>query len=111
MGYNSSGQPDFRIPVSDTQAYRQFGNSVVVPVVEQVAKQVILALSKPLDYRPDLVLSVGEKGGAKPEIVIEPDSLRFEGEPGDRKISDVNFLPVIFKREVGEALQMSFAGR
>ena len=25
---------DFRIPVSDTQAYKQFGNSVVVPLVE-----------------------------------------------------------------------------
>jgi len=32
------GFPDsFRIPVSDTQAYRQFGNSIVVPVVEAVA--------------------------------------------------------------------------
>ena len=28
---------DFVIPVSDTQAYRQFGNSVVVPLVEEVA--------------------------------------------------------------------------
>jgi DNA (cytosine-5)-methyltransferase 1 len=27
----------FRIPVSDTQGYRQFGNSVVVPVIETVA--------------------------------------------------------------------------
>jgi DNA (cytosine-5)-methyltransferase 1 len=32
------GFPDsFRIPVSDTQAYRQFGNSVVVPVMTAVA--------------------------------------------------------------------------
>jgi DNA (cytosine-5)-methyltransferase 1 len=29
---------DFRIPVSDTQAYKQFGNSVVVPVIEAVAQ-------------------------------------------------------------------------
>lgn len=29
---------DFRIPVSDTQAYRQFGNSVVVPVMTEVAR-------------------------------------------------------------------------
>lgn len=29
---------DFEIPVSDTQAYRQFGNSVVVPVMEEVAR-------------------------------------------------------------------------
>jgi DNA (cytosine-5)-methyltransferase 1 len=30
--------PGFKIPVSDTQAYRQFGNSVVVPVIEAVAQ-------------------------------------------------------------------------
>lgn len=28
---------DFVIPVSDTQAYRQFGNSIVVPVVKEIA--------------------------------------------------------------------------
>lgn len=33
MGYPDS----FAIPVSDTQAYRQFGNSVVVPVIEHLA--------------------------------------------------------------------------
>jgi len=33
------GFPDtFRIPVSDTQAYKQFGNSVVVPVISEVAR-------------------------------------------------------------------------
>ena len=33
------GFPDsFQIPVSDTQAYRQFGNSVVVPVISSIAK-------------------------------------------------------------------------
>jgi DNA (cytosine-5)-methyltransferase 1 len=33
------GFPDtFRIPVSDTQAYKQFGNSVVVPVITEVAR-------------------------------------------------------------------------
>jgi DNA (cytosine-5)-methyltransferase 1 len=29
---------DFEIVVSDTQAYKQFGNSVVVPMVEAVAR-------------------------------------------------------------------------
>lgn len=29
---------DFKIPVSDTQAYKQFGNSVVVPMIEEVAR-------------------------------------------------------------------------
>lgn len=33
------GFPDtFKIPVSDTQAYKQFGNSVVVPVVREAAR-------------------------------------------------------------------------
>lgn len=33
------GFPDtFNIPVSDTQAYRQFGNSVVMPVIREVAR-------------------------------------------------------------------------
>lgn len=35
---------NFKIPVSDTQAYRQFGNSVVVPVVQRIAKRVIATL-------------------------------------------------------------------
>lgn len=37
MGFEQPGRK-FRIAVSDTQAYRQFGNAVVVPVVEFVAK-------------------------------------------------------------------------
>lgn len=36
------GFPDtFKIPVSDTQAYKQFGNSVVVPLMANVAKLVV----------------------------------------------------------------------
>lgn len=36
------GYPDtFKIPVSDTQAYRQFGNSVVVPLMADVADLVV----------------------------------------------------------------------
>ena len=41
------GFPDsFKIPVSDTQAYKQFGNSVVVPLMTEVAKQVVRKLEK-----------------------------------------------------------------
>lgn len=40
------GFPDsFLIPVSDTQAYRQFGNSVVVPMVAELAKSLVSQLS------------------------------------------------------------------
>ncbi|MCY3673224.1 MAG: DNA (cytosine-5-)-methyltransferase [Alphaproteobacteria bacterium] len=38
MGFEKPGDVSFRIPVSDTQAYRQFGNAVVVPVVRAVAQ-------------------------------------------------------------------------
>ena len=41
MGYPDS----FQIPVSDTQAYRQFGNSVAVPVVSAIAHAVLAALA------------------------------------------------------------------
>jgi DNA (cytosine-5)-methyltransferase 1 len=57
MGYPT----DFKIPVSDTQAYKQFGNSVVVPVVERLAKKVVETLEQPADFRPDLVLQMGER--------------------------------------------------
>ena len=48
------GFPDsFRIPVSDTQAYRQFGNSVVVPAVTAVARLMVASLhGRPLVDRP-----------------------------------------------------------
>ena len=37
MGFDEPQGSSFKIPVSDTQAYRQFGNAVVVPVVRAVA--------------------------------------------------------------------------
>lgn len=41
MGFDSPGESDFKIQVSDTQAYRQFGNAVVVPVVQSVAEHML----------------------------------------------------------------------
>ena len=38
MGFDEPRGTAFKIPVSDTQAYRQFGNAVVVPVVHAVAQ-------------------------------------------------------------------------
>ena len=45
QGYADS----FKIPVSDTQAYKQFGNSVVVPLVEAIAKKIAHSI-KTMDY-------------------------------------------------------------
>jgi DNA (cytosine-5)-methyltransferase 1 len=50
MGFDKPGESKFIIPVSDTQAYRQFGNSVAVPVFEAVANlmrtRILLAKEK-----------------------------------------------------------------
>jgi len=35
----NKGKKSFRIPVSDNQAYKQFGNSVVTPLIEAVGKE------------------------------------------------------------------------
>jgi DNA (cytosine-5)-methyltransferase 1 len=44
------GYPDtFRIPVSDTRAYKQFGNSVVVPVIGAVANLIVPLLDQVSD--------------------------------------------------------------
>ena len=37
MGFDEPDEYTFKIPVSDTQAYRQFGNAVVVPLVRALA--------------------------------------------------------------------------
>jgi len=42
MGFRN----DFKIPVSDHQAYIQFGNSVVVPLVKKIAGRMIIYLSE-----------------------------------------------------------------
>lgn len=47
MGYDDS----YRIPVSDTQAYKQFGNSVVVPVISAVANLMVPLLEQ-IDEHP-----------------------------------------------------------
>lgn len=52
MGFDSPRGAEFIIPVSDTQAYRQFGNSVVVPVVKAVAEHMKPHLFAALGKRP-----------------------------------------------------------
>lgn len=38
MGFDKPGESKFKIKVSDTQAYKQFGNAVVAPVATDVAR-------------------------------------------------------------------------
>lgn len=45
----------FKIPVSDTQAYRQFGNSVVVPLITDIAKQIVSRINE-LDEHENFII-------------------------------------------------------
>jgi DNA (cytosine-5)-methyltransferase 1 len=83
------GFPDaFQIPVSDTQAYKQFGNSVVVPVVERIAVAAVAALKRPAGHRPDLVLTMeghfskgngsGERAASTPQAPRRRLSLKVK---------------------------------
>lgn len=38
MGFDGPGESNFKITVADTPAYKQFGNSVVVPLIKAVAE-------------------------------------------------------------------------
>jgi DNA (cytosine-5)-methyltransferase 1 len=65
MGYPEN----YKIEVSDTQAYRQFGNSVVVPVVERIAQEVCKALERPAATPVDLVLY--DKKSSKGDVAMK----------------------------------------
>lgn len=65
MGFDR-GDRRWKIPVSDTQAYRQFGNAVVVPVVEFLAQAMQPHLEAALAGRDDRI-------GTAPVIVTRPD--------------------------------------
>ena len=57
------GYPDdFKIVVSDTQAYKQFGNSVVVPLMSSVASLIVEKLNslKETDFRKNNYLYINE---------------------------------------------------
>lgn len=55
MGFDAWDGSDFKIPVSDTQAYKQFGNAVAVPVVEVVAQHMMPWLLEGLSTEQEAV--------------------------------------------------------
>jgi len=61
MGFDRPGESSFVIPVSDTQAYKQFGNSVVVPMAVTVAQHM----------KPYILDIVRGKTAGQPELALE----------------------------------------
>lgn len=62
MGFDRKGRIPVRIPVSDTRAYKQFGNAVVVPVVEAVARHMLPSILGTPSPASQLVLSFAHAG-------------------------------------------------
>ena len=65
MGFETKTRK-FRIGVSDTQAYRQFGNAVVVPVVEFVAAAIKPFLKSAMLQKTDRIDELKTAGGFLP---------------------------------------------
>lgn len=62
MGFDRPDGSEWVIPVSDTQAYKQFGNAVVVPVVEAVASYM----------KPAIEAALQKASEEQPEPKVEP---------------------------------------
>lgn len=83
MGYPDS----FKIPVSDTQAYRQFGNSVVVPLVERIATAVAQTLRLPATDKLEFSLCLNETSET-PQFPSKSNIAKKDKYPtGRRKVS------------------------
>jgi DNA (cytosine-5)-methyltransferase 1 len=64
MGFRKLDGAEWEIPVSDTQAYKQFGNAAVVPVVEHIARYMAptLNLLAGKQWQPELPLELVSNG-------------------------------------------------
>ena len=56
MGYEELVKTRADVPVSDTQAYRQFGNSVVPHVVTAVGRQIVEVMQTRIDEKNNFTL-------------------------------------------------------
>ncbi|MCB1222235.1 DNA cytosine methyltransferase, partial [bacterium] len=88
------GFPDsFTIPVSDTQAYRQFGNSVVVPLVRFIAGAVLEALGDdgriPVKKRGSKPM-LPQKGIIESPVQTTMPGLRLKRNQGKQKVKRSN---------------------
>lgn len=70
MGFEKPGENRFRIPVSDTQAYRQFGNAVVVPAAQAVANLMEPHLAEALKREGRPLPSLRQQKLPLPEPVV-----------------------------------------
>lgn len=88
------GFPDsFKIPVSNTQAYKQFGNSVSVPVIEELAANILFELESKSD-------NIEEKNLESENINMEIKKLEVEKSKFDINLKFYFFLKFLVKSKL-----------
>jgi DNA (cytosine-5)-methyltransferase 1 len=55
---------DYRIVVSDTQAYKQFGNAVVVPAVQVISRRMLICMAQAGIIKSDIVRRERSRNGS-----------------------------------------------
>jgi DNA (cytosine-5)-methyltransferase 1 len=65
MGFDRPGQISMKIPVSDTRAYKQFGNAVVVPVIEDIAMKMKPYIMTAILKQDEAAPFIAEAGAAE----------------------------------------------
>ena len=85
MGFDKPGESNFKIPVSDTQAYKQFGNAVVVPVGEVLARYIA-----PYLLQKEITTLCARKEPAMFNVMPPSNENRLESQrPGQQKMGKV----------------------
>ena len=83
MGFDGPTENSFVIPVSDTQAYRQFGNAVVVPCVAALARTMVPWLDSDLvgngHHREAPWLAINSNRATLPSVAAK--SSHVDGRP------------------------------
>ena len=59
------GEEKMKITVSDTRAYKQFGNSVVVPVIKEIAWHMKPYVLKSMEAKPERAKILSENVAAE----------------------------------------------
>ncbi len=95
------GFPDtFKIPVSNTQAYKQFGNSVSVPVIEELANNILIELEKNTIMEKETM-----EGG---NVDMEIKKLEIEKSKFDINLKFYFFLKYIVKSKLSHVQTTDF---
>jgi DNA (cytosine-5)-methyltransferase 1 len=75
MGFDKPENSRFKIPVSDTRAYKQFGNSVVVPVFESVARKMKLHILEAVEQERDRFTKISSEKRIQEELFCSNQSV------------------------------------